>query len=347
MNTDQQIVRSVGLLIWRNIQSSFRRSNCYTLAMARYRRNIDEDVRETERRWVQTRDHGSGVAYARHLLRAGQLELTEFPLSILRELFPDGVADSATLFGFSIGSIKELLEEAMGSMMQQAAANQNQGALHELSKHYKVMYATDTLVWFVDSHELSWRCNWKHFNTQSVRLQDGEIDEESLSNQYTALQVDFTLPGHSTGNSPFYAFHHIVSLDADLTDHRGYYDEQIGRNANYLVIFDEITDAWDNKPRAHYGRCEDFPCCNHDICPPREESSGVQLAMSCTCGRLVPRNASSSLCERCLRGVRREAYYGEDYEPEFDDADEFGDDVDSDDDDVDGSGEDDEPDLFD
>lgn len=290
--------------------------------MARYRRNIDEDVRGAERLWIQGRDHDSGVVYARHLLRAGRLELTEFPLAILHELFPDGVADTATLYGFPIVGIKEDLEHAVHALMQQAASDNTQGALHELTKHYSSMSATTTLVWFPDTHDLSWCYNWKRFNTQSVRLRDGEIDEGSLSNHYAALQVDFTLPGHLSANSPFYPFHHIVSLEAELTDYVGYYDEQLGRNADYLVIFDEIPSNWDDNPRVYYGRCEDFPCCGHDICPPREESSNVQLAMSCTCGRLVPRNASSSLCENCLGGVRREAYYGEDFEDEPDDEDE-------------------------
>jgi len=305
---------------------------------------MDEDVREAERRWIQTRDHSSGVAYARHLLRAGRLELTEFPLAILHELFPDGVTDTATLFGFSIGGIKENLEQAVGVMMHQAASDTTQVAFHELTKNYSVMYGTPTLVWFLDTHDLSWRYNWKRFNAQSVRLRDGEIDEENLSYHYAALQVDFALPGHSSGgiiasrvaNSPFSFFHQVVSLDGGLTDYNGYYDEQVGRNANYLVILDEIPSSWDDKPRVYYGRCEDYPCCEHDICPPREESSNIQLAMSCTCGNLVPRNASSSLCEDCLRGVKREAYYGEDFdEPPDEDDDEDGDEEEDDEDDND------------
>lgn len=300
--------------------------------MTRYRRNIDEDIRKTERRWIQNRDHASGVAYARYLVRAGQLELTQFPLTILRELFTDDVPDSATLFGFSIASIKDTLGEAISNMLQQAAGDATQGALHELTRHYNFAYSTDTLVWFVDSRELSWRCNWKRFNKESVRLRDGEIDEESLTNSFIALQVDFTLPGHPTGNPPFYNLHHVVALDTDLTEDRGYYDEQLGRNVNYLVLFDEMTDQWNDRPRVYYGRCEDFPCCQHDICPPREESSGVQLAMSCTCGRLVPRNASSSLCDSCLRGVRHEAYYGENFESEFEEDEDGDEDEDEDED---------------
>jgi hypothetical protein len=304
--------------------------------MGRYRRNIDEDIRDAERNWVQNRDHASGVSYAKYLLRAGHLELTQFPLAILHELFPDGVAITATLHGALIGNVLHDLDQTVYDMMQRASADNTQGALYELSRQYKAMYGMTTVVWFPDSHELSCRYNWKRFDRQSVRIRDGEIDEESLSNHYAALQVDFTLPGHATGNPPFFAFHHIVSLEANLTEYRGYYDRQVGRSANYLVIVDEIPSNWDDNPRVSYGRCEDAPCCGHDICPPREADSGVQLAMSCTCGNLVPRNASSSLCEGCLRGVRREAYYGEDYEEPLDDGEDGDDDGDDEDEDEDG-----------
>lgn len=46
-------------------------------------------------------------------------------------------------------------------------------------------------------------------------------------------------------------------------------------------------------------RCEDFPCCGHDICPDYN-SDGVQVNMRCTCGASVPLNSRYSLCHWCL-----------------------------------------------
>lgn len=46
-------------------------------------------------------------------------------------------------------------------------------------------------------------------------------------------------------------------------------------------------------------RCEDFPCCGHDICPDYDET-GKQVNMRCTCGAVVPLGSRSSLCAGCL-----------------------------------------------
>jgi len=46
-------------------------------------------------------------------------------------------------------------------------------------------------------------------------------------------------------------------------------------------------------------RCEDFPCCGHDICPDYDAETGAQLNMRCTCGAAVPLGGSS-LCGPCL-----------------------------------------------
>lgn len=47
-------------------------------------------------------------------------------------------------------------------------------------------------------------------------------------------------------------------------------------------------------------RCEDFPCCGHDICPDFD-SSGRQLNMKCVCGATLSVNARYSICESCMR----------------------------------------------
>lgn len=46
-------------------------------------------------------------------------------------------------------------------------------------------------------------------------------------------------------------------------------------------------------------RCEDFPCCGHDICPDFDDS-GRQINMKCVCGATVPLHNRSSLCDSCL-----------------------------------------------
>jgi len=302
---------------------------CYNKFMTKYRRNIDENIREAERQWIEHQDRTSGLNYANQLLRSGQLELTAFPLEIIREMFPSGTSDIAILYGTSVGDILENLKAKADIMMQSAGSGSDLAALRQTCNP---MYATTTLVWFPESKDLSLRLNWKQFNRDNIRINAGEIDEESLSYVYRALQVDFTLPGHDSENPPFYAFHYTTSGDS-ITDYFGYFDEQLGRENSFLVLKDEIPGDWNAAPSVSYGRCEDYPCCGHDTCPPR--SDGVQLAMVCTCGRLVLRNASSSLCEGCLRGVRHEAYYGE--EEYFEPGDDDDDDDDDDDEDDDGS----------
>ncbi len=50
--------------------------------------------------------------------------------------------------------------------------------------------------------------------------------------------------------------------------------------------------------------CEDFPCCGHEAgCCPDYDESGKQLNMVCTCGKKLPINNPSSLCNACLRGM--------------------------------------------
>ncbi len=49
-------------------------------------------------------------------------------------------------------------------------------------------------------------------------------------------------------------------------------------------------------------RCEDFPCCGHELgCCPDYDSSGKQLNMKCTCGATLPIGRKSSICDTCLQ----------------------------------------------
>lgn len=49
-------------------------------------------------------------------------------------------------------------------------------------------------------------------------------------------------------------------------------------------------------------RCEDFPCCGHELgCCPNYDDAGRQLDMVCTCGARLPVNNPYSICDSCLR----------------------------------------------
>jgi len=74
-------------------------------------------------------------------------------------------------------------------------------------------------------------------------------------------------------------------------------------------------------------RCEDFPCCGHELgcCPDFDEDTGRQLNMKCTCGATLPIDNPSSLCNGCLNPS--DEYNDEsgraDYEEEHDDEDDY------------------------
>lgn len=57
-------------------------------------------------------------------------------------------------------------------------------------------------------------------------------------------------------------------------------------------------------------RCEDYPCCNHErgCCP--TFVNGVQTDMVCTCGKRLPINNRSSICDSCLNADRFDDDYG-------------------------------------
>lgn len=68
-------------------------------------------------------------------------------------------------------------------------------------------------------------------------------------------------------------------------------------------------------------RCEDFPCCGHEIgcCPPRD-SAGRQTGMVCTCGKILPLNNRYSICDSCLNYQEDDPYYDRDEEPDYDEV---------------------------
>ena len=52
-------------------------------------------------------------------------------------------------------------------------------------------------------------------------------------------------------------------------------------------------------------RCEDFPCCGHELgCCPDFDESGRQLNMKCTCGATVPLTSRYSICEGCMQRMQ-------------------------------------------
>lgn len=57
--------------------------------------------------------------------------------------------------------------------------------------------------------------------------------------------------------------------------------------------------------------CEDYPCCGHEPgdCP-RRDSKGRERWTCVECGKLLPANAPSSICNACHRKMAR---MGDDY----------------------------------
>jgi hypothetical protein len=60
-------------------------------------------------------------------------------------------------------------------------------------------------------------------------------------------------------------------------------------------------------------RCEDYPCCGHDICP-RRWTDGRQAEVICVCGASLPPNSRFSICDSCLkRPMEGDSPYDYDY----------------------------------
>ena len=53
-------------------------------------------------------------------------------------------------------------------------------------------------------------------------------------------------------------------------------------------------------------RCEDYPCCGHELgcCPDFDPNTGEQLNMKCTCGATIDVNARVSICDGCMAQMR-------------------------------------------
>lgn len=77
--------------------------------------------------------------------------------------------------------------------------------------------------------------------------------------------------------------------------------------------------------------CEDFPCCGHERgCCPDFDGSGKQLNMICVCGKKLPIDNRSSLCDTCLRNPDDDDFRPDDRDDEvcrepgyFDDEDDY------------------------
>ncbi len=72
-------------------------------------------------------------------------------------------------------------------------------------------------------------------------------------------------------------------------------------------------------------RCEDFPCCGHEMgcCPDRDES-GRQTNMVCTCGVKLPLTARYSICDGCMCRMDMEEGDGRYYDGRNSDYDDEG-----------------------
>lgn len=62
-------------------------------------------------------------------------------------------------------------------------------------------------------------------------------------------------------------------------------------------------------------RCEDFPCCGHDVCPDFSES-GEQLNMRCVCGAEVHKHSRYSICVSCLNADSQDEDFREEEDEE-------------------------------
>lgn len=67
-------------------------------------------------------------------------------------------------------------------------------------------------------------------------------------------------------------------------------------------------------------RCEDFPCCGHELgcCPDFDPETGEQLNMVCVCGAKLPVTARYSICAGCMRSGDSDGLNEYDYD-EYDD----------------------------
>ena len=64
-------------------------------------------------------------------------------------------------------------------------------------------------------------------------------------------------------------------------------------------------------------RCEDFPCCGHELgCCPDYDENGKQLNVICVCGAKLPANSRYSICKGCMNRLDEEegGYYGDDFD---------------------------------
>ena len=64
-------------------------------------------------------------------------------------------------------------------------------------------------------------------------------------------------------------------------------------------------------------RCEDYPCCGHEPgdCP-TYDSKGRARFTCVECGKRLPANAPSSICNTCMRRAERRFANGEDMFPD-------------------------------
>ena len=67
-------------------------------------------------------------------------------------------------------------------------------------------------------------------------------------------------------------------------------------------------------------RCEDFPCCGHELgCCPDYDESGRQTNMICVCGAVLPVNAPYSICRWCMNSSSEGGYEPRGKGDEYDD----------------------------
>ena len=79
-----------------------------------------------------------------------------------------------------------------------------------------------------------------------------------------------------------------------------------GKETPEMEAYRKAKTAHLHKPPQNEGRCEDYPCCGHEVggCPDRDKQ-GNETYRCASCGRRLPPMSPSSLCSKCIGRLHR------------------------------------------
>lgn len=259
--------------------------------------NPDENIQKYYRGWLSG-DAEAGIKYAAAKLRSGELDIAELPINILNILFPDRVIPyNVYLRGIRILNIINQLRNIVDNIT--FPVPQDSGSV-------------DSLVWLPTLEQLIFLRNWRWFSPDRQNF-----SESDLHFNYGSLQLEIDSSILDQRAIPVPEIQYITQ------NYSPSYESPKGWSHPYFILWDDVPDDWESIPNIIYGRCEDFPACGHDLCPPREEQTGKIVGQVCVCGAIVSLNSGYSLCRNCLT---RSVMYGYDEFSENNYVDEFEDD---------------------